>query len=154
MAKLVLKDPDKVAITNRMKSVVRYLGEHVISVKFLEEYYGDRNPLLSALAEEDEEKQVTLIEAMSLGLLDRALKGDVRAFEIVRDTIGEKPIASIKVEHSVNTNLSELSEAQLRELAGTLEHKLKGGDENIVDVESADVVDHDPFEDEDEDGTQ
>ena len=147
MAKLVLKDPDKVAITNRMKSVVRYLGEHVISVRFLEEYYGSTNPLLSALVEEDEEKQVTLIEAMSLGLLDRALKGDVRAFEIVRDTIGEKPIANIKVEHSVNTNLSELSEEQLRKLAGSLEHKLKGEDPNIIDVDSTDIedADHDPF---------
>ena len=28
---------------------------------------------------------------ISLALVDRALNGDVRAFEVIRDTIGEKP---------------------------------------------------------------
>ena len=34
-------------------------------------------------------------ERMSLSILEKALGGDVRAFEVIRDTIGEKPVEKI-----------------------------------------------------------
>ncbi len=36
-------------------------------------------------------KNVTMQEAIMLAMLDKAVKGDVRAAEYVRDTIGQKP---------------------------------------------------------------
>ena len=41
-------------------------------------------------------------EAISAKLFESALKGDVRAFEVLRDTVGQKPVD--KVEHK-NTNI-------------------------------------------------
>lgn len=36
-------------------------------------------------------------EAISLKLFDKALKGDIRAFEVIRDTAGQKPVDKIQV---------------------------------------------------------
>lgn len=36
-------------------------------------------------------------EAMALSLIKSVLSGNVRAFEIIRDTIGEKPVESVNV---------------------------------------------------------
>ena len=37
----------------------------------------------------------TTAAAIALALVNRAIRGDTRAFEIIRDTIGEKPAAQI-----------------------------------------------------------
>ena len=34
----------------------------------------------------------TTAEAVTVALVEKALAGDVRAFEVIRDTIGEKPV--------------------------------------------------------------
>lgn len=44
-----------------------------------------KEELLLLLSENDIQKR------LSLALIDKALSGDVRAFETIRDTIGEKP---------------------------------------------------------------
>lgn len=36
-------------------------------------------------------------EKVCLALIEKAIKGDVRAFEVIRDTIGEKPIEKHQV---------------------------------------------------------
>lgn len=48
--------------------------------------------LLALLSEGETQKK------MSLSLIDKALQGDTKAFEVVRDSIGEKP--TDKVENS------------------------------------------------------
>lgn len=40
-------------------------------------------------------------ERMSLSILERALGGDVRAFEVIRDTIGEKPVDKVETTENV-----------------------------------------------------
>ena len=37
---------------------------------------------------------------MSLAIIEKAMNGDTKAFEIVRDTIGEKPKDSLEVEQN------------------------------------------------------
>ena len=37
-------------------------------------------------------------ERMSLSLIEEALKGNTKAFEIIRDTIGEKPVEKLEAE--------------------------------------------------------
>ena len=44
-----------------------------------------KEELLLLLAKGDTQKN------MSLAIIDKAMKGDTKAFEVIRDTIGEKP---------------------------------------------------------------
>ena len=37
-------------------------------------------------------------EKMSLALIEEAIKGNVKAFEVIRDTIGEKPVNKQEIE--------------------------------------------------------
>ena len=53
--------------------------------------------LLEAKTKDSTGKECTRQESMSLAILLKAMKGDVRAYETIRDTIGEKP----KEEHTV-----------------------------------------------------
>lgn len=39
----------------------------------------------------------TTQDAIIAGLVKRAINGDTRAFEMIRDTIGEKPVQDVKV---------------------------------------------------------
>ena len=50
--------------------------------------------LLLEIVKEDGESNNTKV---SVALLDRALKGDTKAFEVIRDTIGEKPVEKQEV---------------------------------------------------------
>lgn len=43
-------------------------------------------------------------DALALALIEKGLAGDVRAFEVIRDTIGEKPAS--KLESSMSGELS------------------------------------------------
>lgn len=53
-------------------------------------------------------KNVPVQEALSVSLIRAALSGNVRAFEIIRDTIGEKPIENVTL---VTSNFSALDDA-------------------------------------------
>lgn len=50
-----------------------------------------REELLAMLATGNTQNQMTL------ALLDKALSGDTKAYEVVRDTIGEKPVEKVMV---------------------------------------------------------
>ena len=47
-------------------------------------------------------------EAISTALMKQAMKGNIRAFEIIRDTIGEKPVENVNV---ITPDYSALNEA-------------------------------------------
>ena len=49
-----------------------------------------KEELLALLAKGDTQSR------MSLSLIEKALKGDTKAFEVVRDTVGEKPTDKIE----------------------------------------------------------
>lgn len=49
------------------------------------------------------EGDVDTAEAVTLALIEKALSGDVRAYEVIRDTIGEKP--TDKVESNISGGL-------------------------------------------------
>ena len=60
-------------------------------------------------------KNITIDQAMSVCLIQKALKGDLSAIAMVRDTIGEKPAE--KVEATVTKNpFDELTADELRKL--------------------------------------
>lgn len=52
-------------------------------------------------------------EALALKQFEKALKGDTRAFEVIRDTAGQKPIEKIQVDEVDQKALDELEKMVL-----------------------------------------
>ena len=61
-----------------------------------------REELLALLSAGDTQKD------MNLALIQRALNGDTKAYEVVRDTIGEKPVDKIVVAEVDQTIINEV----------------------------------------------
>lgn len=51
--------------------------------------------LLTQHIENEQGEIVTTLEEISVSLIRKAMNGDVRAFEVLRDTIGEKPTDTV-----------------------------------------------------------
>lgn len=49
-----------------------------------------RDELLLILSEKNTQNKI------SIALIEKAIKGDTKAFEIIRDTIGEKPVEQVQ----------------------------------------------------------
>lgn len=43
-------------------------------------------------------KNITVNEALAVRVTQKALNGDLKAFELIRDTIGEKPVNNLRIE--------------------------------------------------------
>lgn len=69
-----------------------------------------REELLSLL------EQDKMQEKISLALLEQAGKGNTKAYEIIRDTIGEKPKENINVSGEVNNPFAGMSTDELRKI--------------------------------------
>ena len=55
-------------------------------------------------------------EKISLSLIQEALEGNTKAYEIIRDTIGEKPQDNVKISDELNNPFEGLSTEELREI--------------------------------------
>ena len=57
-------------------------------------------------------KKQTTLEAISVSLIQKALLGNVKAFEVLRDTIGQKPVEKVEVNNSelVKQGLNKINE--------------------------------------------
>lgn len=54
----------------------------------------------------------TTLEAISVSLIKQAMSGNVKAFEVIRDTIGEKPeIPMFSITQAVQVNKNDIEEA-------------------------------------------
>ena len=74
-----------------------------------------KETLLMMLEEGDTQNNITL------ALLDKALKGDTKAYEVIRDTVGEKPTDKVDIGNKdnkpfQNVDFSHLSIEQIKEL--------------------------------------
>lgn len=63
-------------------------------------------------------KEQTNIEGICAALVQKALEGDVRAFTVIRDTIGEMPVPRLEV---TQQTLFEHDQAKFNELLEQLE---------------------------------
>lgn len=54
------------------------------------------------------ETDKTMQDAIIAGLVRKAARGDTRAFELIRDTIGEKPVETVKVTTTDKTIMDEI----------------------------------------------
>lgn len=53
--------------------------------------------LEKTVTKDKEGKEISGAEALALKQFEKALKGDTRAFEVVRDTSGQKPVEKVEV---------------------------------------------------------
>ena len=69
--------------------------------------------------------KVTTAEALTLALVEKGLSGDVRAFEVIRDSIGEKPVEKSQQEVTgqvaLDVSVSPAVAAALKALEGMTE---------------------------------
>lgn len=70
-----------------------------------------REELLLLLSEGDTQKKI------SVALLKKAEKGDTKAYEVMRDTIGEKVKENINVTGELNNPFAGMSLEELRKIA-------------------------------------
>ena len=61
-----------------------------------------KEELLLLLAEGDTQKKI------SLAVIQKALKGDLKAFELIRDTTGQKAIEKVEISQSVDESIKEI----------------------------------------------
>lgn len=82
-----------IPLNKRSKKVQREIQEkgRKANKKRIEARKTLREELLLLLAEGDTQNK------LSLSLIEKALTGDTKAFEVIRDTIGEKPKENISV---------------------------------------------------------
>lgn len=52
---------------------------------------------------------------MSLALLKKAMNGDIRAYEVIRDTVGEKPTDKIEQSGELNNTITVKLEGDIKE---------------------------------------
>lgn len=73
---------------------------------------------LEALLEILDEKGDSVQKKMSFALIKKAIKGDVRAFETIRDTIGQKPKENLNIDFEKN-------EAEAQQLLANIKGMMK-----------------------------
>ena len=81
------------------------------SVKARAERKTLREELLLLLSEGDIQNKI------SLALLKQAEKGNTKAYEIIRDTVGEKPKENINVSGELNNPFAGMTTEELRKIA-------------------------------------
>lgn len=63
------------------------------------------------------DEEMTNQMAMTIAMWQKAVKGDVSAFNTLRDTIGEKPKEVVEHQGEISNPYSNLTEEELRKLA-------------------------------------
>ena len=61
-----------------------------------------KEELLLLLAEGDTQKKI------SLAVIQKALKGDLKAFEVIRDTTGQKCVEKVEISQTVDESIKEI----------------------------------------------
>lgn len=97
----------------RAKREHKAMRETLLELLSLPMKRGDMASELSS-AEDYKGANVSLRERMMIALVSKAIKGDVKAAEFVRDTIGEAPVQEVKVDHG---EVCEKTEEELRKIA-------------------------------------
>lgn len=86
--------------TNEVREIARKGG--IASGKSRRERKTLKEELLMLLSEGDTQEKI------SLSLIKQALEGNTKAFEIIRDTVGEKPKDEIEVTDMTNHKFDEI----------------------------------------------
>jgi hypothetical protein len=60
-------------------------------------------------------EEISGTEAIALKQIEKAMKGDTRAFEVVRDTIGQKPVDKVMIAEVDQSVIDEVEKAVFEE---------------------------------------
>lgn len=71
---------------------------------------------LEALLEIMDEKGDSVQKKMSFALIKKAVKGDTKAFEVIRDTIGQKPKENLNIDFEKNQQQAAELLANMKEM--------------------------------------
>lgn len=63
-------------------------------------------------------KNINVQEAIMIAQVQKAMKGDTKAAEYVRDTIGQKPVDNVVMGGEVNNPMAGLTTEELKKLIG------------------------------------
>ena len=61
-------------------------------------------------------KNINVQEAILIAQVQKAMKGDTKAAEYVRDTIGQKPVENVNMSGEVNNPFAELTTEELKKM--------------------------------------
>lgn len=86
--------------TSEQREIARKGGK--ASAKKRKEQKTLKEELLLLLAEGDTQKKI------SLALIQKALQGDVKAFEVIRDSTGQKCVDKVEITQTVDESIKEI----------------------------------------------
>lgn len=61
-------------------------------------------------------KNISVQDAILIAQVQKAMKGDTKAAEYVRDTIGQKPVDNVNMSGEINNPFAELSTEELKKM--------------------------------------
>lgn len=76
--------------------------------------------LLSSRVTTEDGKKLTGVEALAWTVFQKALAGDLKAFELLRDTVGEKPVDRMEVSTISQATRDEVERVVMESLSETL----------------------------------
>ena len=98
----------------REKKMMKDTLETLLSMQLKEEAATDIETIKSVAALKG--KNISVQEAIMLAQIQKAIKGDTRAAEFVRDASGNKIAESLNVNGNINNPLSGLTTEELRKM--------------------------------------
>ena len=91
-------------LNTRAKSVQREIQSKggTARAKKIKEQKTLKDELLLLLAEGDTQKKI------SLAVIKKALEGDLKAFEVIRDTTGQKCVEKVEISQTIDESVKEI----------------------------------------------
>lgn len=100
----------------REKKMMRETLEIFLSMPLKNGKFADVDSIRSFAALKG--KNISVQEAIMIAQIQKAMKGDTRAAEYVRDTIGQKPVDNVVMGGEVNNPMAGLTTDELKKLIG------------------------------------
>ena len=89
------------------KKAKRARQENLLKKKAFTEIF---DALLGKTVKDKKGEEITVAEAMAMKMVEKAMKGDTKAFEVVRDTNGQKPVEKVMVAEVEQSTLDDIEE--------------------------------------------
>lgn len=100
----------------REKRLMRETLDILLSMSMKNGKYADVDSIRSFAALKG--KNISVQEAILIAQVQKAMKGDTRAAEYIRDTIGQKPVDNVVIDGEVNNPMAGLTTEELKKLIG------------------------------------
>lgn len=98
----------------REKKLMRETLDVLLSMPLKNGKYADVESIRSFAALKG--KNINVQEAILIAQVQKAMKGDTKAAEYVRDTIGQKPVENVNMSGEVNNPFAELTTEELKKM--------------------------------------